>query len=300
MWIVLGIVSAIFLGMYDISKKHALNKNAVLPVLFFSAFFGAVAILPFLLLSRASPEMMHNSKLYIPPLEWVGHLHLLAKAAIITAAWLMSYFALSNLPISIISPISAFGPVWTLLGAILLFHENPSHIQFLGIAVIMASYGWLSVVGKSEGIVFYKNKWILFTILATVLGAASAMYDKQMIQRWEYSPLAVQVWFTIYIVPLLGIVTLIFWWPNRSRFTPFSWRWSIILIGLMLLVADFLYFKALSYTGSLVGMLITLRCSYIVISLAAGGILFKETQLSRKAFAICGILMGVFLIFLSK
>jgi transporter family protein len=68
----------------------------------------------------------------------------------------------------------------------------------------------------------------------------------------------------------------------------------------MLLIADFLYFKALSYTGSLVGMLITLRCSYIVISLLVGGMIFKESQLSRKAFALCGILMGVFLIYLSK
>ncbi|MBN1973788.1 MAG: DMT family transporter [Sedimentisphaerales bacterium] len=300
MWIVLGIVSAIFLGMYDISKKHALNKNAVLPVLFFSTFFGALAILPFLILSHVAPETMISCKLYIPPLTWSGHLNLLAKSALITVAWMMSYFALSNLPISVISPIGAFGPVWTLIGAILLFHENPSHIQFLGIAVIMASYGWLSVVGRSEGIVFYKNKWILFSILSTMLGAVSAMYDKQMIQRWEYSPLAVQAWFTIYIVPLMGIVTMFFWWPGRSRFTPFRWRWSIILIGLMLLAADYLYFKALSYTGSLVGMLITLRCSYIVISLVAGGILFKETQLSRKACALCGILMGVFLIFLSK
>ena len=300
MWIILGIFSAVFLGMYDVSKKHALQQNAVLPVLFFSALFGAAAILPFLLLSRVFPDMVLGSKFYIPSLTLAGHLNVLAKSALITIAWLMSFCALRNLPISVMSPISAFGPVWTLLGAILLFHENPSFIQFLGITVIMVSYGWLSFVGKNEGIIFYKNKWVLYAIAATILGAVSAMYDKQMIQRWEYSPLALQAWFTIYIVPLMGIVLLVFWWPRRSTFTPFRWRWSILLIGFMLLVADYLYFNALSYTGSLVGMLITIRCSYIVISLVAGGIIFKETQLSRKAFAMCGILMGVFLIFLSK
>ena len=300
MWIVLGIVSAIFLGMYDISKKHALQQNAVLPVLFFSTFFGAVAILPLLVISRFFPDILHESKLYIPHLSWVGHLHVLAKSALITIAWLMSFCALRNLPISVMSPINAFGPVWTLLGAILLFHENPSYMQFLGITVIMISYGWLSVVGKNDGIIFYKNKWILYSIIATVLGAVSAMYDKQMIQRWEYSPLALQTWFTIYIVPLMGIVMLVFWWPRRKIFTPFRWRWSIILIGIMLLVADYLYFNALSYKGSLVGILITIRCSYIVLSLVAGGIIFKETHLSQKAFGLCGILMGVFLIFMSK
>ncbi len=300
MWIVLGIFSAVFLGMYDVSKKHALNQNAVLPVLFFSTFFGAAAILPFLLFSRLAPEMIIGSKFYIPSLTWAGHLNVLAKSGIITISWLMGFCALRNLPISVASPIGAFGPVWTLLGAILLFHENPSFMQFLGIAVIMVSYGWLSIVGKNEGIVFYKNKWVLYALIATVLGAVSAMYDKLMIQRLEYSPVALQTWFTIYIVPLMGIVMLVFWWPRRSTFTPFRWRWSILLIGVLLLVADYLYFNALSYKGSLVGMLITIRCSYIVISLVAGGIIFKETQLSRKVFGLCGILMGVFLIFLSK
>ena len=300
MWVGLGIVSAIFLGMYDISRKHALRENAVLPVIFLGAFSGAVVVLPFLALSRFSPETMINHAFYIPPLTLGGHLNLFAKAAIITIAWLMNFFALRNLPISIVSPISAFGPVWTILGEILLFSEYPSKIQFVGIFVMVASYIWLSRVGSREGIIFYKNKWILYSILATILGAISAMYDKLMIQRWEYSPLALQAWFMIYLVPLLGIVLMIFWWPKRSRYTPFSWRWSIIFIGTMLLVADFLYFRALTYTGALVGMLITLRCSYIVISLAIGGTIFNETQLSRKAFALCGILMGVLFIFISK
>jgi transporter family protein len=300
MWICLGIVSAIFLGMYDISKKHALRQNAVLPVLFFASVFGAALIVPFLILSQVAPSAMHKCELYIPALTLGGHFHLFIKAAIISIAWVMGFFALSNLPISVISPVGAVGPVWTILGAILLFHEQPTYLQYIGVAIMTASYGWLSIVGGKEGIVFYKNKWIALTILATLLGAASAMYDKLLIQRLGYSPLAVQAWFTIYIVPLMGILTMFLWWPNRNRFVPFRWRWSIILIGLMLLVADFLYFKALSYTGSLVGMLSTLRCSYIVISLVVGGVMFKEARLSSKAFGLCGIMMGVLLIFLSK
>ncbi len=35
-WIAASLVSAFFLGLYDLSKKHALRDNAVLPVLFLS------------------------------------------------------------------------------------------------------------------------------------------------------------------------------------------------------------------------------------------------------------------------
>ena len=35
-WIVASLVSALFLGVYDLCIKHAIRDNAVLPVLFFS------------------------------------------------------------------------------------------------------------------------------------------------------------------------------------------------------------------------------------------------------------------------
>ena len=300
MWVYLGIVSAIFLGMYDVSKKHALRQNAVLPVLFLSTVFGAMVMLPLVLLSRAQPAYASVRAFYVPPIAWAGHFHLLIKALIVSVAWMLSYFALKNLPISIVSPVTAIGPVWTLIGAVIMFHEQPTAMQYVGFGVMVVSYWWFSVIGGKEGILFYNNRWIAFTIMATLLGAASAMYDKFLIQRMDYPPIAVQAWFSIYVVPVLGAFVLLFWWPGRKRYTPFTWRWSIALIGLMLVAADFVYFKALSYQGSLVAMLSSLRCAYIVISLFAGGLLFHEARLSSKTTAVGGILLGVVLILLSK
>ena len=34
-WVLPTILSAVMLGFYDITKKHAVNANAVMPVLFF-------------------------------------------------------------------------------------------------------------------------------------------------------------------------------------------------------------------------------------------------------------------------
>ncbi len=300
MWVYLGIVSAVFLGMYDVSRKHALRQNAVLPVLFLSTVFGALVMLPLVLLSRAEPEHLSLTGFYVPSLAWAGHFHVLVKSLIVSLAWMLSYLALKNLPISIVSPVAAVGPVWTLLGAVIMFHEHPTALQYAGFGVMVLSYWWFSVIGSKEGILFYNNRWIAFTVLATMLGAASSMYDKLLLQQLAYPPMAVQAWFSIYVVPVLGVFVLLFWWPGRKRYTPFTWRWSIALIGLMLLAADFVYFRALSYQGSLVAMLSSLRCAYIVISLFVGGLLFNEARLSTKTTAVGGILLGVFLILLSK
>lgn len=47
MWFVFGLLSAFFLGCYDISKKISLRDNAVVPVLFSSVACSALLLLPF-------------------------------------------------------------------------------------------------------------------------------------------------------------------------------------------------------------------------------------------------------------
>ena len=54
-WIVATLLSALFLGIYDLCTKHAVRANAVTPVLFFSTLTGATARLdPFCSSSRPS------------------------------------------------------------------------------------------------------------------------------------------------------------------------------------------------------------------------------------------------------
>ena len=51
LWITLGILSSLFLGLYDVGKKHALRENAVIPVLFLSSVFALAWMIPPVVLS---------------------------------------------------------------------------------------------------------------------------------------------------------------------------------------------------------------------------------------------------------
>ena len=296
MWLYLGVISALFLGMYDISRKHALRENAVMPVLFFSTLCAIPLVVLVIVLSRLAPELMLKVNLFIPPASAVAHLHLLNKAVIVAASWVLSYYAMKNLPISIASPVGAIGPVWTLLGALILFHEHLTTTQYAGFAVMAVSYCLLSSIGDKEGIRFHSNKWILFTLLASVLGAGSALYDKYLISSLGYPPLVVQAWFLIYLVPVLGLAAGLFRLPVRKHNTPFVWRWSIPVIAATLILADVLYFRALAYSGSLISMLSIIRASCVIVSFFVGGVLFCELRLRSKAIALAGIIIGMCLI----
>ena len=296
MWVVLGLLSAVFLGLYDVSKKHALRDNAVLPVLFFSLVAGAILVLPTIILSPLFPDFMKSVDLFVPLISAKKHLFILIKSGIVTIAWLLAYFSLKHLPISIEAPIKALGPVYTLFGALFYFHESLSLLQWTGLFIIIISFFWFSRIGKKEQIVFRNNKWIYYAFLASLVNAISGLYDKQLIARMELHPQTVQSWFAIYLVAIQGIVILFTWLPYRHKFTPFKWRWSIPIIGLLLIMSDFVYFRALTFSLASIVLLSAVRKTRVVVALVLGGIVFKEKNKRKKLYALLGLLTGLFLI----
>ncbi len=286
-------MSAVFLGAYDTVRKKVLKENAVLPVLFLASATVGFLFIPSLLLSRY--ELIPAESLYYVP-QGDLHLHLLAflKSVLVGASWFLAYNAISHLPLTIVIPIRSTGPMWTIIGALLIFAERFSLIQWTGILIVLSFFYYFTLAGRHEGIDFFRNKWIFAAIGATLLGAASSMYDKFLFTH--YNQMFIQVWYSIYIVPVLAPLVLILWYPRRKQLTRFRWSPFIHLIGVFLLISDFLYFYALSYDDSLIAVLAVLRRSSVVISFASGALFFGETNLKRKGFAMLGILIGITLI----
>jgi len=102
-WVLLGMVSAMLLGVYDIFKKLSLRDNAVMPVLFLSTLTSSLLFLPILLVSHSHPELSGHFW-YIKPQNLTAHIHFFVKSIIVGSSWVLAYFAVKNLPITIASP----------------------------------------------------------------------------------------------------------------------------------------------------------------------------------------------------
>ena len=165
--------------------------------------------------------------------------------------------------------------------------------------LIFASYFAFSFIGRHEGIHFHRSKWILFIFLATLVGTCSTLYDKWLIQHQGYTAVQVQVWYILYLMLIFTFYFGALWWPQRKRSTPFTWRWTIPLIGILLFIADFVYFFALTDPAALIIILSILRRCSVLVSFFAGAFLFKEVNKRKKAWVLTGILAGVLLIVLS-
>jgi len=299
MWVILALSSAVFLGIYEVFKKLSVHKNAVIPVLFISTLTSSLIFLPITIGSGIYPEFFKNIQLFVPEITIEQHGLIFLKSMLVVSSWILAFYAVKNLPITIVAPIRATGPIWTLLGAIVIFSEHLNSYQWVGVIVTLFFFYMLSTTGKSEGIHFSTNKWVFFIMAGTFLGAASGLYDKFLMRRIDQ--MAVQAWFSFYQVAILLPVLAVNRWrlPKGER-TPFHWRWTIPLIGVFLVVADYLYFNALSYADSLVSIVSALRRGGVVISFVVGALVFHEKNIPRKALYLVGILIGILLISLGS
>jgi transporter family protein len=246
-WIVLTLVSALFLGFYELCIKHAVRDNAVLPVLFLSNLCSASVWLLLMGAHAAHPGLLPAS-LAVPALNVHQHLLLAAKSALIVCAWVSTYFAVKHLPVSITSPIRATGPAWTLAGALLVLAERPTGLELLGMVITLVAFAGLSFAGRGEGIHFHRNKWIGWIFVGTVLNGLSSLYDKYLLGQAGFSAATVQAWFSIYLAIFFLPLAIGWKWRWWSR-NEFHWRWSIPLLSVTLLLADYVYFSALTRSG---------------------------------------------------
>jgi len=297
MWLGFALFSALFLGLYDVSKKQSLKDNAVIPVLWFNTLFCSLLMLPFTLLS-AKTGVLDGSIFYVPAAGWEQHRLLIIKAFIVLGSWIFGYFGMKHLPITLFGPINATRPIIVLLGGLLLFGERLNLYQWIGVIIAVISFYLLSVSGKKEGITFYKNKWVFCVIMATVLGAVSALLDKYLLGR--FNNMFVQAWSNFYQLALMTVILFTLWWPTRHRTTPFQWKWPIIFIAIFLTLADYAYFVSLAQSASMVSIVSMIRRSSVIVSFLCGALLFHEKNLKSKVIDLLLVLLGLFFLLIGS
>lgn len=298
MWLLLAFLSAALLGFYDVFKKKSLKDNAVLPVLGLNTLFSSLIFLPFILISACKPDWLQGSMFYVPAAGWEVHRFILVKSFIVLSSWVLGYFGMKHLPLTIVGPINATRPVMTLVGAMLVFGERLNLYQWVGVTLAIVSFFMLSRSGRKEGIDFRHNKWIFCIVLAAFLGAVSGLYDKFLMARFDR--MVVQSWYNIYQLFIMGSVLMLLWWPKRKTTTPFRWDWCIICISIFLSAADFVYFYVLSLPGSMISIVSMVRRGSVIVSFLCAAMLFREKNLKSKVVDLVLVMIGMFFLYLGS
>ena len=289
-WLVPIVLSAVALGLYDIFRKRAVQNNAVLEVLLFSTAAGAAMFLVLMGLFGDLSTVIHCSR--------SQYILLVGKSLLVGSSWVCVYQAMRKMPITIAAPIRATSPLWTVFGGMMLYNEIPSGVRALGMLLIFTGYYLFSVIGKLEGFSL-RHRDMHLIIAGTLLGSASALYDKYLLNVLAIPPQTVQFYFALNLVVLFSLTLLIVRATRRDR-CRFEWRWSIPVTGMLLILSDFLYFYALSLPDVHISVLSLFRRCSCVITFIVGAYVFHDINMRRKAYALLVILAGAVIIALNK
>jgi len=316
MWIVLSFISALCLGCYDISKKIALRENRVIDVLTLSVCISTVLLSVPWCLSRVCPETMTATPFYVPQLDLAAHGLVVVKSMIVLSSWVFAYISLKHLPLSVVSPMQATRPMWTLVGALLLFGERLNGWQWLGVSLAIGTVFVFSFRNKQT----IRNtrhtpagRYYVALALAILIGACSGLYDKYLMRSYDHN--AVQVYYTFY----QAVMMLVVWGIERgirAKREQVNWAkkeqanwakreqahwglelkgawWVIGLISVFLIISDNVYMLALRDPDSLIAVVSTIRRGGAVIGFAYGLLFLKEEDPWKKVACMVGILAGL-------
>ena len=261
MWIFLGLLSAFCLGFYDVFKKVSLKGNNVPVVLLLNTMFGTLLLSPVLIESVAQGHFGPGDTL-------MQNLLVVLKAVIVLSSWILGYFAIKHLPLTIQGPINASRPVLVLLGALLIFGERLNALQWCGMLLGFASLFFISRIGAREGFSFKASIWLWMSIGATMLGAVSVLI------LYRFAP---------------------------AHFGgKFKWRWSILGISVFLTVADLAYFYCLTIPGAMISIVSMTRRGSVIIPFLYGVTVLKETNVKAKAIDLSILFLSLVLLVLGS
>ncbi len=291
MWIILAVCSALCLGIYDIFKKMSVKDNDVLTVLLLNTLFGSLLLSPVIISNIADGSWGFGGNAH-------SHLLILIKSLIVLSSWLLGYFSIKHLPITINGPISATRPILVLLGAVVIFGERLNWLQYTGIFIGFCSLFFISRIGKKEGFSLKHSKWLWMCFGATLMGAVSALYDKHLIRNLE--PLEVQAWYSLYQFFIMTAVIMTIRRLTGEKRTPFKWKWTIPGIAVFLTIADIAYFYSLSLDGALIAVVSMIRRGSVLVSFLYGVTALHEKNVKLKLADLSLLLVGLICLILGS
>ena len=287
-WTAWILLSSFFLALYDLAKKASVRNNAVLPVLLCSTCCGCAAFIGGLGVCGKIPEVLSSASGQALGLAAI-------KSVIVATSWVFTFYALRTLPITIATPIRASAPALVFIAAFFLYGEIPSWIQAIGMLAVFGGYFAFSWAGKHEGIDFFRNKAVWSAIAGAGFSALSSIWDKYVFQVAAAPVETVQFFFQIGLVCVYALILS----GQRLLKIPhdrFEFRFTIPFVGILLAMADWLYFRGLAVPDAPISVGSLLRRFSVVITFVLGARFFHETNLRRKALALAAILVGVILL----
>lgn len=276
MYILVALLCAIFLSIYEISKKKSLVKSSVSETLFFYCFgcFLLSTIFISTALSFATKDI----------------LLLLLKSSIIFVSWSFITKAVEKLDVSVVAPFGLFTTVLVIIFSAILFDEKIGLAHMLSMLFIGGGIMLLTRLEKYEKKKI-EIKYIVHLLIGTTLGAVSSLMDKHFISGRDMDYRGIMFWFFLF----LSIFYLIVYVVKERKFeiTKFKTNYWLIFTASGLFLSDLFYYVSIGMVDAKLSIISIVKKLSVVFSTVAASIFLKEKHLKEKLLILVLMLFGV-------
>lgn len=285
-WILLVLFYGIAKGFRDVIKKKAFTKNTVMEVLFAHTFITFVFCIPDI-----------NNSLGIPS----NYYFLIAlKSLAIFLAWIFSFNAIDNMPISVYGIVDLSRIIFSTLFGVLILKETISLSGGIGLSLVLLGLLLLKLYPKiKEKLTKNSNhevnnseeinpKYVIMAFLSCLLNGLSGGLDK--IYTKDVSSSQLQFWYMLFMVIYYAIYILARRIKIRSSIWKNGWLW---LLSILFFLADKALFIANTYPESKVSIMTLIKQSACIITIFAGKFIFKEKNIGYKFICALIVVSGI-------
>ncbi len=286
LWFLFAFLTAFFQSIRDLFNKTKLREFDEYIVTLSMTFFTAVGLSLLLFFLEIPP--LGNS--FFPALFASGTLNALSLTMYVRA---IKYYDLS-----LVTPITAFTPLFLLITSPLIVGEFPEERGLIGVFLIVGGSYILNLKEKDKG---YFAPWrSLFTnpgsrlaLLVAFIWSITSNLDKIGVQNSAPIFWATCVYFWISIV-LLPVVLL----KSRNNLPPLNRRWfKLMFYGFLNSMMIGCQMMALNLT--LVAYVVSVKRTSSLYSVIFGSLILKEERIKEKLVGSMIMIIGVFFIALA-
>ena len=277
MWMFFALAFGVIKGIREIVKKESMKKNTIMEVLLL------YTLLSFLFVSPGLKESIsvHPTTILV----------IAIKSFCVFCTWILSFYAISNMPISLYGVLDLYRVLFSTLLAIIVLNERLVFASTLGL--ILVSLGLLLLRNP-----FIKTKEkvspviIILAIISCFLNAVSGLLDKILMK--DLTSAQLQFWYMLFLVMYYALYFV--FTRTKVNFVSSIKNYWIWILALLLVIGDRCLFIANGYPDSRITIMTILKQSSCIITIIAGKFLYKEKDIVHKficaVIIICGIVIS--------
>ena len=273
-WILLVLLYGLLKGGREIVKKKSLEKNSVIEVLIIYTLLSFVFVLP-----GAKSAWGVQVKFLLP---------IAFKSFIIFTAWILSFKAIKQMPVSLYGVIDLSRVLFATLLGIVVLKEQMSITQIIGLVLVCVG---LVLCERRKNLKDEKvsPKIVIYTMLSCLFNAISGVMDKILTK--DVTSTQLQFWYMLFLV--LYYIIFIIVTKEKVRFVSALKNYWIWILAIMFVIGDKALFVANRMPESRVTVMTLVKQSCCIVTILAGKFIFKEKNIRYKLICALIIIAGI-------